>query len=153
MKEKDIKIVLSKINKKWKWLARDLDGELYAYSSEPKKNTVQWATDGQVYNKNFISFELLDSLFDFIKWEDAEPYSIEKLLEEEHITKVPKLKKLKDLTFEEYKKWTRKNCTNTKCSECPFKYASCDVNEEICWINGKNMYSNEFLNQEIEIEQ
>lgn len=82
-----------------------------------------------------------------------EPTTLEELLKEKHIEKFPKLKKLKDLTFEEYKKWTRKNCTNTKCSECPFKYASCDVNEEICWINGKNMYSNEFLNQEIEIEQ
>ena len=64
-------------------------------------------------------------------------------------------KKLKDLTFEEYKDWKFKNCTPIKtCTKCEFGCVTCSwfPNEKTCWVNNKDSYSNKFLNQETEIE-
>lgn len=64
-------------------------------------------------------------------------------------------KKLKDLTFEEYKDWKEKNCTPIKtCTKCEFGCVTCSwfPNEKTCWVNNKDSYSDKFLNQETEIE-
>lgn len=64
-------------------------------------------------------------------------------------------KKLRDLTFEEYKDWKFKNCTPIKtCNKCEFGCVTCSwfPNEKTCWVNNKDSYSDKFLNQEIEIE-
>lgn len=62
--------------------------------------------------------------------------------------------KLKDITLEQYKKWHH-GCDGTDCEKCPLRIAYCDPendNHEWCWFNHKEMFSNEFLNQEIVIE-
>lgn len=64
-------------------------------------------------------------------------------------------KKLRDLTFEEYKDWKLKNCTPIKtCTKCEFGCVTCSwfPNEKTCWVNNKDSYSDKFLNQETEIE-
>lgn len=64
-------------------------------------------------------------------------------------------KKLRDLTFEEYKDWKLKNCTPIKtCTKCEFGCVTCSwfPNEKTCWVNNKDSYSDKFLNQEIEIK-
>lgn len=71
----------------------------------------------------------------------------------ELIIKLPKKKKLRDLALEEYEKWLEKNCGN--CSKCIFKLVYCDsdiFNNDYCWIYHKDLYSNAFLDQEIEVE-
>ena len=69
------------------------------------------------------------------------------------IIKLPKesKKKLRDLTPEEYKKWLEKNCKNNICDKCIFNNVVC--NAECGWINHKYLYSDAFLNQEIEVEE
>lgn len=67
------------------------------------------------------------------------------------IIKLPKKKKLRDLTLEEYKKWLKKNCSNLSCEDCVFLKAKCNTNSIGCWINHKDAYSEKFLNQEIEV--
>lgn len=63
-------------------------------------------------------------------------------------------KKLKDITIEEYKKWeddrTRCKCG---CDGCPLKQVGCESCYSFCWIYNKDLYSDTFLNQEIEIEK
>lgn len=67
------------------------------------------------------------------------------------IIKLPKTKKLRDLTEEEWNKWKQKNCNN--CDKCIFRYASCYNSYENCsWIHHKDLYSDKFLDQEIEVE-
>ena len=61
--------------------------------------------------------------------------------------------KLKELTFEQYNKWTEKNCRNSFCKECVFYNVNCGRWRDDCWINNKELYSEKFLNQEIEIEE
>lgn len=47
-----------------------------------------------------------------------------------------------------------KNCSrHDKCDSCPFTSANCYSNDKNSWVNNKNLFSNEFLNQEIEIEK
>lgn len=64
------------------------------------------------------------------------------------IIKLPKKKKLRDLTAEEFAKWKEKNCGN--CFKCIFSPIFCGIDN--CWIHNKDLYSDKFLNQEIEVE-
>ena len=68
-----LKVLLSE---KYKWIARDKNGWLYVYASKPKKGITIWENTGSPMMP-FVH------LFQFIQWEDEEPYSIEDLLEGE----------------------------------------------------------------------
>ena len=72
----DEKAILRNVPKHYKWIARDIDGRLYIYASKPKKGLTIWVDTG-------LSMASFDHLFNFIKWEDEEPYSIEELLKGE----------------------------------------------------------------------
>lgn len=70
-------------------------------------------------------------------------------------------KKLKDITLEEYKDWRIKHCINFSinfkddhdtCYACPFESVICNASDKNTWINNKYLYSDNFLNQEIDIE-
>ena len=61
------------LNEKYKWIARDKNDWLYVYASKPKKGITTWENTGSPMMP-FVH------LFNFIKWEDDEPYSIEELL-------------------------------------------------------------------------
>ena len=71
------------------------------------------------------------------------------------IVKEPKKIKLRDLTKEQYGKRKDKECfsINANCKKCPFIDVTCSSsNHRSSWINHKDLYSDKFLNQEIEIE-
>lgn len=55
--------------------------------------------------------------------------------------------KLKDLTLEQYEMY---EC-GYNCENCIFKDVVCNSGPKECWICNKESYSEEFLNQEIEI--
>ena len=69
------------------------------------------------------------------------------------LPKEPKKKKLRDLTQEEYGKWVIENCDNgiLSCRDCVFRYVNCD--KHFRWIDHKDLYSDKFLDQEIEVEE
>ena len=68
------------------------------------------------------------------------------------LPKEPKKKKLRDLTLEEWEKWQRKNCGN--CSKCIFNKIACYNPYVNCsWVYHKDLYSDKFLDQEIEVEE
>lgn len=58
--------------------------------------------------------------------------------------------KLKDVTKEEFEQWVNKNCENTSCKNCTFKNVMCTGPNS--WVVNKGLFSDKFLNQEIEIE-
>ena len=67
------------------------------------------------------------------------------------IIKLPKKKKLRDLTTKEWDKWQDKYCGN--CNKCAFNIVSCSCSyEKRSWVNNKDIYSDKFLDQEIEVE-
>lgn len=59
-------------------------------------------------------------------------------------------KKLRDLTREEYVLWKETECNKIRCIECLFDDYGCNAHSG--WIAHKDMYSDKFLNQEIEVE-
>lgn len=61
-------------------------------------------------------------------------------------------KKLKDISLEEFKVWSIKNCKESSCEKCVFSKVYCDEFSRNCWVNNKDIYSDNFLDQEIEIE-
>ena len=61
-------------------------------------------------------------------------------------------KKLRDLTEEEYREYLDTHCEWGKCSGCIFQNVMCSCSNNRNWFANKDLYSNEFLNQEIEIK-
>lgn len=69
------------------------------------------------------------------------------------IIKLPKKKKLRDLTPEEWDKWQNNKCGYISCDNCLFKKVRCNESKyNSSWINNKDIYSDKFLDQEIEVE-
>jgi hypothetical protein len=72
--EREIEILKALQTLGHEWLARDLNGELFAFGDKPKKMTRVWITE-------FNRAAYIDKhLFTFIKWEDEEPTKIKELL-------------------------------------------------------------------------
>ena len=61
-------------------------------------------------------------------------------------------KKLRDLTEEEYREYLDTHCGGKSCSECIFGIVTCSYQNTCNWIKNKELFSDKFLNQEIEIE-
>ena len=70
------KAILRNLPKEYKWIARDLSGLVYIFIERPEKGQAIWYGCRQP----MIPFY---HLFQFIEWEDEEPYSIEELLKGE----------------------------------------------------------------------
>ena len=58
--------------------------------------------------------------------------------------------KLRDMTFEQYEEWRAKKCFF--CESCIFKNVKCYHHNDNVWIKHKDLYSDKFLDQEIEID-
>lgn len=70
----DEKIILRNLSKKSKWIARSNFGIIWIFEDKPFKAELGWI--------GCVLFDLpFENLFNFIKWEDEEPYLIEDLLE------------------------------------------------------------------------
>lgn len=63
-------------------------------------------------------------------------------------------KKLKDLTYDEYAKFKSYECGYYgKCDNCPFRTGNCESPDSPdSWFNNQEMYSEDFLNQELQVE-
>ena len=68
----------------WKYIARDEDGDIYIYKGCPIKGEGSWLLFNKSANRfKMIHLDHLSSLinvnkvFEFIKWEDEEPFCIE----------------------------------------------------------------------------
>ena len=57
-------------------------------------------------------------------------------------------KKIRDLTTEE----CRKICDDRDCMECPFIHVLCSPESPNSWIHHQELYSDLFLDQEVEVE-
>lgn len=60
------------------WLARDSTGYIYFHKELPIKGIYDWNTD--FYGDRLSDIIRTEHVFNFIKWEDDKPYSIEELL-------------------------------------------------------------------------
>ena len=72
----DEKAILRNLPKRYEWIVRDENGLIYLFTNKPFKSLTRWVG----YDLIVFPFE---HIFEFIKWEDEEPYSIEELLKEE----------------------------------------------------------------------
>lgn len=83
--------VLLELNDSWKWIARDNDTFLWVYEKKPIKYEISWD------NLSGVCESLDSDSFQFIQWEDEEPYSIAELIEgyESEESKVKNLKEIR----------------------------------------------------------
>lgn len=75
----DEKVILKNLPKDYDYITRDSYGRIWIHKGKPRKYPLIWDKIGNDY---FI-LPIYNHLFQFIKWEDEEPYSIEELLKEE----------------------------------------------------------------------
>lgn len=61
-------------NTDYSYIARERDGALFIYKDKPLKTTYYWS------GSDSNDFKYFNDLFQFIKWEDAKPTSIDELL-------------------------------------------------------------------------
>lgn len=66
--------ILKGIVDRWKWMARDEKGELWAYRRKPIKENKSW--------REGILMGLSNGILQFIQWEDENPYNIQELIED-----------------------------------------------------------------------
>lgn len=70
-------VILKNVPKEWKWIVRDkYDGIIFIFDQKPFIENKEWKCKG---NSNYYLY-LFKDLFQFIKWEDEEPYEIAKLI-------------------------------------------------------------------------
>ena len=70
------------------------------------------------------------------------------------IVKEKKKVKLIDLTIEQYNKWSENHhCLDANCDDCIFNKVYCYSDPDRSWIYNKDLYSDKFLDQELEIEE
>lgn len=61
-------------NTDYSYIARERDGALFIYKDKPLKTTYYWS------GSDSNDFKYFNDLFQFIKWEDVKPTSIDELL-------------------------------------------------------------------------
>jgi hypothetical protein len=59
--------------------------------------------------------------------------------------------KLRDMTDKQYRDWVMSYCDGL-CTKCPLRYVSCTIVSSGYWSLNRDMYSDKFLNQTVEIE-
>ncbi len=74
------RIILENINKDYKWICRDKDNTLKLYIYKPKNHKGNWFADEVTIS---YRLECFNHLFQFITWNDSEPYNIAELLKGE----------------------------------------------------------------------
>lgn len=72
---KNEKAILESLEDKYKWIARAKSGSLYIFENKPFKKYGVLSRDGAC--NNLFGFK---NIFQFIKFEDKEPYNIQELL-------------------------------------------------------------------------
>lgn len=107
----------------------EVDNEFYYYFSE---DLVLWRDDNAPAN-DYLP-KLITGIWEIVKLQ-------------------PKKKKLRDLTMDEYVKWRNKNCYILQCNECIFEPVHCTKSTNECWIKHKELYSDKFLDQEVEVPE
>lgn len=71
----DEKIIARNIDKKYKWIARDSNGNLYVYGEKPEKIDQYW--EMPIMNGSFFyNLIAFNHMFSSIKWADDEPTRI-----------------------------------------------------------------------------
>lgn len=72
------KIILKNVDSSYKYIARDEDGSLYLYETEPTcKYLSFWQCEECLIAVDFYMF---NHLFKFVRWEDEKAYSISDLI-------------------------------------------------------------------------
>ena len=81
--------ILENVDKKYKYIARDENSELRIHELKPEKTEVKKYNESNSIKDFWINkssaepFKMFSHLFQFVQWEDTEPYEIAKLLGEE----------------------------------------------------------------------
>lgn len=72
------------------WLARDEDGDLWAFIEKPEKLAGYWIEESGYYYYYFVSEHATDK-YKHIKWDDIEPTRISEQTDQDHVDSIDNL--------------------------------------------------------------
>lgn len=73
-------IILTELPTKYKWIARNANGDLMIYTHKPVKKKYDWViANNKAFSAMFFPYR---NKFNSIKWSDNEPVNIDRLLYE-----------------------------------------------------------------------
>lgn len=78
---KDEYIILKNIDEEYQWIVRDEDKNLCLFQCKPLKYKFYWCTNVANWQMLGTFFGQFNHFFQFIAWENEEPYNIKELLE------------------------------------------------------------------------
>ena len=125
--------ILKGLDDKWKWIAKDdnYGGFIFCFLEKPHKDIRKggWSPDTVQY-KCLWGYELL---FQFIQWEDEEPYNIQELIEEyEYHNEPVKLAGALSITQAKYDKYLEEHI-----KELENENEEAEVKKDKDWLNNE----------------
>ena len=69
-------IIKDLIDRGYRYIARDKDGAIFAYSDKPTKDRCLWDSNNASDEPFLENISLVSRMFTDIKWEDVEPFEI-----------------------------------------------------------------------------
>ena len=69
-------IIKDLIDRGYKYIARDKDGAIFAYSDKPTKDSGLWDSNNASNELFSENISLVSRMFTDVKWEDVEPFKI-----------------------------------------------------------------------------
>ena len=113
------KLVLRDLNKEgYKYIARDREGELFAYSNKPTKREKAWLLERASDTNAYQNISLVSRMFTDIEWKDVEPFRIPYTDWKEVPVNTPVL-----YTTDDGKKYMRHFCKYDEKNDRVFLYA------------------------------
>ena len=73
----DEKVILRNLSEEYKYIARDMNGELYILMKNPRKHDIDWVCN---YINNFRGIPIFNHIFQCIQWSDTEPCEFRKYI-------------------------------------------------------------------------
>ena len=110
-----------------------------------------------VKNHNYIVVDKEDDLIVDMVYGKF-PFTLGDLIaDDREIVTEKKKVKLRDICGVQFEEWAKKNCTKLAenyCDNCPFQKVKCCNDNKVndVWYLNKDLYSDKFLDQEIEVE-
>ncbi len=64
----------------FRYIAKDSDGAVYAFTERPGKGLEEWGGNGEYFNIKVLRSEVSATVFPLVEWSDDEPLNIEEVL-------------------------------------------------------------------------
>ena len=129
--------ILKSLDNRLRWISRDKNSDIFTFKEKPYKGIVGWLVESIWVGGSYLELDyvLEMKLFQFIQWEDEEPYRISDLIEEYEKNQAYEIIESEEAEVKKDKGWLSEqvgdlNSTDAIFSESGAKYIDTAVSIE-----------------------